>query len=229
MTQPRRHDESADQPSAYEEIERARRLADGLRVALSDGGTAPTDAATLATWISERVAGAWTVAGTDVDALVALGILGRLVSGDETRLVWTAGPSPTRPGTELGRLAVLAQHLAAALRNGSVVADDPTVVAALVAAEARGDVSRRRLDALCALGVLGRVESGGATTLVWMRDGWAAHAVAAGAIPDLSSEAFKLDVAIDVEHERLLLYRIAFVVEVIAAVVIVRQLILGLS
>ena len=45
---------------------------------------------------------------------------------------------------------------------------------------------------------------------------------------DAATEEFRLDIAIDLEHERRLLYRVTFIFELVLLIVIIRQIILGI-
>ncbi len=107
-------------------------------------------------------------------------------------------------------------------------------------AEATGErsgVTQRQIDALVALGVLGVVSSGGIQQLVWMHDGVPSrpapmHLVATETgTPgeDVDREVFRLDIAIDLETERLLLYRVSLVAIVVIGMIIARQLLIGVA
>lgn len=216
---------------AFDEIDALGALIATVTPAFARGRTAPDEAGDLAAWLGEHGIAEVDVTQPQLEALVVLGILGRVVSGGEARLVWIAGSpfaqSGASPAQEVDALARTAAALEMVLEPGVTVPDALDVVAARIAERGHQvEVTARQVEALVALGVVGRVTSGGTTGLVWMRDGWAAYVPPSAAdSPEL--EEFRLELGIDVERERLLLYRIALIFELIAAIIIVRQILVG--
>jgi hypothetical protein len=105
-------------------------------------------------------------------------------------------------------------------------------------------VSPSQIDALVALGILGRRVTGGAPRVVWLWDGAGeAQAEAPGQLAAVDaggtevaeaggdaheSEEFLIDVAADQQHERLLMYRVILSFATVAAVLVVREIATGL-
>lgn len=223
------------------ELESLRTVAVALRTALAGSRTAP-DTPHDVSALARRAGGTVEVERRQIDALIALGILGRMISAGTSSLVWipdalAAARSGDRapnagPISQIDQLEAIAAPLEGALGGGRSVDDTPESVTEASRRVAPGApaATARQIDALVELGVLGRVVSAGEARLVWMLDGWARGPAGAAPAPDADdNERFRLDLAIDVERERLLLYRIALVFEVIAAIAILRQLILGLA
>jgi hypothetical protein len=223
------------------ELESLRTVAVALRTALAGGRTAPDSPHDLAA-LARRAGETVEVERRQIDALIALGILGRMISAGTSSLVWipdalaAARSGERTPGTgpiaQIDQLEAIAATLEQALAGGRSVGDAPASVTEASRRVAPGApaAAARQIDALVELGILGRVVSAGETRLVWMLDGWARGPAGAAPAADAdANEEFRLDLAIDVERERLLLYRIALVFEIIAAIAIVRQLILGLA
>jgi hypothetical protein len=80
------------------------------------------------------------------------------------------------------------------------------------------------VEALVSLGIIGRITSAGQTRLVWMRD----DDIGATSTLDPGIEEFRLDIALDLEHERRLLYRVTLIFELVLLIVIIRQIVLGI-
>jgi hypothetical protein len=168
--------------------------------------------------------------------------------------------NPGGGSAEVAALAEVARALEVAFARCSSAEDDLVCVNAMIAevGDTECVATQRDIEALVALGVLGRMISGGESHLIWMRGTRArreatpaAHHPADGhdnaragflsprkrrgsrqvKVDDreqASTEEFRLDLAIDLEREKLLLYRVALTFEGVALVVIVRQIILGL-
>jgi len=100
--------------------------------------------------------------------------------------------------------------------------------------------SAQQIDALVALGILGRRVSGGEARLVWAWDriesgegegggegelgsGTGVVAPESGQV-DSRAEEFDVDLAADYEHERLLMYRVIIAFEIVVAIILIREL-----
>lgn len=149
---------------------------------------------------------------------------------------------------EVGVLSEVVSNLRALFLDEGYLPDDPGKINSQLT-EASLDntrVTSRHIESLVALGVLGRVIAGGHSYLAWMDVRHANRSVPALVkSPDLlpkpemeiakatetsqaveTNELFKIDVELDMEHEKLLLYRSLIVVEVIAGLLLLRQMLL---
>lgn len=198
--------------------------------ALARGGQAPDRASRMGSWLEESSGSPTQVRQAQIEALVALGLVVRVPKSGTAardRPDLASGP-PADPRSELAALADLARALGSAIVDG--VPDNPAQVAAMLddGPGPRAEVTASRLHALVELGVLGRVTSGGTTRLVWTTDGQDTTTLVPAEPAKPDTEEFRLDLAIDVEHERLLLYRVAFAIELVGAIIIARQFLLGI-
>jgi len=150
--------------------------------------------------------------------------------------------------TEVDVLSEVVDRIRELSFDNSYLADDPATINAQL--QERGldniQVGSRHIEALVALGVLGRVISGGRSHLAWMNDGVLKDPPSQSLITVENSslvdsdqdinkrsekdietnDLFKLDVQLDMEHEKLLLYRSLIVVEGIAGLLLLRQMLL---
>ena len=151
---------------------------------------------------------------------------------------------------EVNVLSDVVANLRALSFDEGFLADDPSKINSQLkdAGLDQTEVSSRHIESLVALGVLGRVISGGASYLAWMneRDKDDPIPVLTRSADLLSNQEkeslevidaedkqavetndlFKLDVELDMEHEKLLLYRSLIVVEAIAGLLLLRQMLL---
>lgn len=132
---------------------------------------------------------------------------------------------------EIGALGGIAGALRRTLIERKSLPADLREVRASVAEVTgeRSGITEPQLEALIALGVLGRVSSGGRDSLVWMEDGAptvpaSPHVVSPGDEEAVESEEFRLDLQIDIESERLLLYRVGLAGVATVGVVLLREL-----
>ena len=142
--------------------------------------------------------------------------------------------SPRGEFDEIGALGGVAGALRRALAERGVLPADIREVRATVAEVTgeRSGITEPQIEALIALGVLGRVSSGGREQLVWMRDGAPTTPTGPQVVDspprDPESEAFRLALEIDIERERLLLYRVGLAGLATFGVLLLRQLATGL-
>ncbi len=206
------------------ELGELRTLAQALAKALGSGGSAPDDAAKLEGWLEATTGTPRDIGQSQIEALIALGVFGRVVGDGRARLVAISQPTVGRGSSveqEIDQLVVLADRLGAAMPRGGSIADSVDDVAQLLGEHVT--VSARQVEALVALGIVGRITSAGRTRLVWMRD----DDIGATSTLDPDVEEFRLDIALDLEHERRLLYRVTLIFELVLMIVIIRQIILG--
>lgn len=149
-------------------------------------------------------------------------------------------PDPAEPVEEASApeavlgLVERSRELRSILELRRTLPDDVGGVRAAIA-EQTGEESRvsaRDIEALVALGVMARVISGGESRLLWVggalapelaRDEDEAHARSDENRIEVESDLFRLDLAIDLESEKLLLFRTLMMLELIAAIVLLRQ------
>lgn len=206
------------------------RVVDELHVRLGSSDTADAESAPVGLTAGELEGAEIDVNAREIESLVALGILGRLVSGGESRLVWMPGETESNASARLAALAKVAEDLRDVMASARALADDIETIDGLVEPE----VDARQVEALIALGLLGRIISGGSSSLVWtgrLVPELQRSAPAAGVDVDKAcaeSEEFQLDVAADYQHERLLMYRVIVAFETVAAIVLIREIVLRL-
>ena len=128
----------------------------------------------------------------------------------------------------LPRLAQLLRDLTAG--GGAIPADSKYIEAALRARDLDAIAVRpEQIDALVALGAVARVMVGTTLHLVWEADA-GERGGTVPATPSVLNEEdlrFRLDIETDIEHERLLLYRVLLVLELLAGVLVARHFLLG--
>jgi hypothetical protein len=218
-------DEPGRTTSEDADLDELRGLARTLAQTLAPGGSAPDDAAALQGWVEGTTGQQIRISQSQIEALIALGAFGRVVGEGRTRLVAITQPTIGRGSSvdnEIDQLSALADSLGAAMPRGGSIADSVDEVSSLIGEQM--SVSARHLEALVALGIVGRITSAGQTRLVWMRD----DEIGATSTLDPGTEEFRLDIAIDLEHERRLLYRVTLIFELVMLIVIIRQIILGI-
>lgn len=227
VPEPASPDESTTQPatSVAADLGELGVLAVAMAQALAPGGSAPDDAAKLDGWLEATTGAPRDIDQSQIEALVALGLFGRVVGDGRARLVAISQPTVGRGSSvdqEIDQLVVLADRLGAQMPRGGSIPDSVDEVARLL--DAHVAVSARQVEALVALGIVGRITSAGQTRLVWMRD----DDIGATSTLDPGIEEFRLDIALDLEHERRLLYRVTLIFELVLLIVIIRQIVLGI-
>jgi hypothetical protein len=159
------------------------------------------------------------------------------VGSDEApRLTRRLGLAAGGDFDEIAALGRAAEALRLTLAESGPLPDETQAVRTAIGevTGARAEVTSRQIEALISLGVLGRVVSGGSATLIWMESGIAGaparhdQANEGDQLDGVETEIFRLDLAIDVAFEKLLLYRVALVLEAVAAVAIVRQIVVSI-
>ncbi|MDH3226266.1 MAG: hypothetical protein OEM67_04155 [Thermoleophilia bacterium] len=157
-------------------------------------------------------------------------------SDDAPKLPRNLGLTPGSDFDEIAALGRAAEALRLTLAERGPLPDELAAVRTTIGevTGARAKVTSRQIEALISLGVLGRVISGGSVALIWMESG-SVPATAVGdraregdQLGDVETEIFRLDLAIDVAFEKLLLYRVALVLEAVAAVAILRQIVVSI-
>jgi hypothetical protein len=140
------------------------RLVPELRRRLESTDATHTESAALGLTADELQRSEIDLDARQIEALVALGILGRLVSGGDSRIVWIRGETESTARARLTALATVAEALRAAMASVRALAHEIETIDGLV----EPAVDARQVEALIALGVLGRIISGGSASLVWI-------------------------------------------------------------
>ena len=142
---------------------------------------------------------------------------------------------PSGDFDEIGALGQVAGELRRAFVVSPILPSELTELRAAIAAAIgqRAGITGAQVESLIALGVIGRVSSGGVDRLVWMRDGAPEAPEATRLVepaPELvaDDEAFRLDIEIDIESERLLLYRVVLVGLLVIGLVIARDIVMSI-
>lgn len=154
---------------------------------------------------------------------------------DAIRLEPAARPASEDPAlVEISGLPRLAEAIRLLTEDGGAVPADSKLLEAAIRRLGMDDVKvePEHVDALVALGTLERVMIGRTLHLVWRSDASddRVHVPrTAGPITsDLTEDdlRFRLDIELDIEHERLLLYRVILILELVAGALLVRQALL---